>query len=66
MQSNETLASVSNPPADMPRILPHVIYDDVGAAIEWLERVFGFRERRWVRHTDRDGVIGRTQDGGGG
>ena len=45
----------------MPRILPHVIYDDVGAAIEWLTRVFGFRERTWVRHTAADGVIAGTQ-----
>jgi uncharacterized glyoxalase superfamily protein PhnB len=52
---------LANPPQGMPRILPHVIYDDVGAAIEWLTRVFGFRERTWVRHTAADGVIGRTQ-----
>ena len=25
-------------------ILPHVVYPDVAAAIEWLSRVFGFRE----------------------
>jgi uncharacterized glyoxalase superfamily protein PhnB len=45
----------------MPRVLPHVIYEDVGAAVEWLTRVFGFGERAWVRHTSADGVIGRTQ-----
>ena len=25
-------------------VLPHVVYPDVAAAIEWLSRVFGFRE----------------------
>jgi hypothetical protein len=51
---------LANPPQGMPRILPDVIYDDVGAAIEWLTRVFGFLERTSVRHTAADGVIGRT------
>jgi PhnB protein len=44
-----------------PRIRPHLIYDDPGAAIEWLTRVFGFRERGAARHTSPEGVIGRTQ-----
>ena len=50
-----------NPPADMPRILPHLIYEDVGVAVEWLCRVFGFSERAWVRHTDAGGRVTRTQ-----
>src|ERR1035438_512962 len=29
-------------PADT--VLPHVVYQDLAAAIAWLERVFGFRE----------------------
>jgi uncharacterized glyoxalase superfamily protein PhnB len=45
----------------LPRILPHLIYDDVGAAVDWLTRVFGFSERTFVRHTLPDGRIGRTQ-----
>lgn len=43
------------------RIVPHVIYDDTGRAIDWLTRVFGFRERTAARHTASDGRIGRTQ-----
>src|SRR5262245_11051369 len=53
--------TVANPPSEFPRILPHLIYDDVGSAIEFLTRAFGFRERTWVRHTGPDGAIGRTQ-----
>jgi uncharacterized glyoxalase superfamily protein PhnB len=41
--------------------VPHLIYDDVGAAIAWLTAVFGFRERTGVRHTAPDGKISRTQ-----
>ena len=34
-----------------PRIVPRVAYDDVPRAVEWLSRVFGFRERREARLT---------------
>ena len=36
---------VQNPPEGMPRITPSLAYVDAGAAIEWLQRVFGFRAR---------------------
>jgi uncharacterized glyoxalase superfamily protein PhnB len=45
----------------MPRILAHLAYADVGAAVAWLERVFGFQERTFVRHMHVDGRVGRTQ-----
>jgi uncharacterized glyoxalase superfamily protein PhnB len=45
----------------LPRILPHLIYDDVAAALAWLTRAFGFRERTSARHTLPDGSIGRAQ-----
>ena len=54
-------APVANPPDGLPRILPHVIYDDVGAAIAMLETLFGFRERAWARHTEPDGTVSRSQ-----
>ena len=40
------------------RVRPHLIYDDPGAAIDWLTRVFGFgeRARRIV-----DGYVDRAQ-----
>ena len=53
--------AVANPPDGFPRILPHLIYEDVGAAVTWLTTVFGFREREWVRHVAADGVVSRTQ-----
>jgi uncharacterized glyoxalase superfamily protein PhnB len=52
---------VTNPPTGFPRILAHLAYEDVGAAVEWLTTAFGFRERTWVRHASPDGRISRTQ-----
>lgn len=53
--------TVLSPPAGVPRILPHLIYDDVGAAVEWLTHAFGFSERVFVRHVRPDGTVERTQ-----
>ncbi len=58
---NATGSSVSNPPPGWPRIVPHLIYDDVNAAVEWLTDAFGFSERKSARHINPDGRIGRTQ-----
>ncbi|MDY7106720.1 MAG: VOC family protein [Actinomycetota bacterium] len=44
-----------------PRILPHLIYDDVDGAVAWLCSAFGFREDVATRHLDDDGRIQRTQ-----
>jgi uncharacterized glyoxalase superfamily protein PhnB len=52
---------MTNPPTGFPRIVPHLIYDDVAAAIDWLTKTFGFRERTSARHTFPDGAIGRAQ-----
>jgi uncharacterized glyoxalase superfamily protein PhnB len=41
---------VPNPPSDMPRITPHIFYDDVAAAMDWLVKAFGFEVR--LRMTD--------------
>ena len=49
------------PPHGFPRILPHLVYDDVTAAVAWLTAAFGFSERVAVRHTEPDGSISRTQ-----
>jgi uncharacterized glyoxalase superfamily protein PhnB len=53
--------AIANPPAGFPRIVPHLIYEDVGAAIEVLTTTFGFQERPSARHVSADGTIGRTQ-----
>jgi uncharacterized glyoxalase superfamily protein PhnB len=46
---------VANLPPDTPRITPHLFYDDVGAAIDWLVTAFGFEVR--LRMTDDDGNV---------
>jgi uncharacterized glyoxalase superfamily protein PhnB len=38
------------------RIVPFIGYEDAGAAIEWLERAFGFVEDRSARY-EEDGTI---------
>jgi uncharacterized glyoxalase superfamily protein PhnB len=38
------------------RIVPFIGYEDAAAAIEWLERAFGFVEDRSARH-EEDGTI---------
>jgi PhnB protein len=48
-------------PAGLPRIIPHLIYDDVAGAIEWLCRAFGFRERTEMRMLEPDGSIGHAE-----
>ncbi len=46
-----------NPPADTPRITPYLFYEDAGAAVAWLERCFGFRERDAERIEGPDGRV---------
>ena len=45
----------ANPPENMPRITPYLYYEDVAAALEWLSKAFGFRER--MRMPGPDGNI---------
>jgi len=40
-----------------PTIVPQVPYEDVNAALAFLERAFGFREIRTARLVSRDGAI---------
>ena len=39
------------------RLVPFIGYEDAAAAIDWLERAFGFRERRDGRYEDERGTI---------
>ncbi len=55
------MTNLSAPPAGLPRIVPHLIYEDVATAVDWLCRTFGFVERTFARHLLDDGQIGRTQ-----
>ncbi len=52
---------VTDPPPGFPRVLPHLIYEDVDAAVVWLTEVFGFRERMAAHHEEADGTTGRAQ-----
>lgn len=36
-------------------------YEDAAAAIDWLERAFGFREDADERHTEADGTVSHAQ-----
>lgn len=48
-----------NPPENMPRITPYLHYEDVGAALGWLARAFGFRER--MRLIGPNGAIAHAE-----
>ena len=50
---------IANQSAPGAPVVPILIYPDVPAAIDWLCRVFGFRER--LRAAGRDGVVGHAQ-----
>ena len=50
---------VTNQSAPTAPVVPILIYPDVGRAIDWLCRAFGFRER--LRAAGRDGVVSHAQ-----
>jgi uncharacterized glyoxalase superfamily protein PhnB len=51
------LRSMSNPPAGYPRVSPYLLYEDAAAAVEYLQRSFGFD----LRHSEVGGG-GRTHN----
>ncbi len=57
-----------NLPDHTPLITPYLLYEDAGAAIEWLTSVFGLRERERERQTNQDGAVTHAElefgDGG--
>jgi uncharacterized glyoxalase superfamily protein PhnB len=42
-----------------PTLCPYVFYEDTGAALDWLARAFGFRER--LRTTNADGELAHVE-----
>jgi uncharacterized glyoxalase superfamily protein PhnB len=65
--------SISSPPPGWPQIVPHLPYENVPAAVEWLERAFGFQEVEGARiehpggvHTEMVLGAGRIMLGGPG
>ncbi len=49
----------ANPPENMPRITPYILYEDVGAALDWLTKAFGFSERS--RMAAPDGTVNHAE-----
>jgi PhnB protein len=49
---------MSDAPA-YPTVTPYLLYEDAEAAIDWLCRAFGFRER--LRYADDDGVVNHAE-----
>lgn len=49
-----------------PQVVPYLLYEDAGAAMDWLIRVFGFTER--LRDEQDDGLVrhGELLAGSGG
>ncbi|MGI9111925.1 MAG: VOC family protein [Gaiellaceae bacterium] len=48
---------MSNPPPGYPRVSPYLLYEDAAAAVEYLQRSFGFELRR-----SQIGGAGRTHN----
>lgn len=55
-----------NPDDGFPRVVPELVYQDVAAALDWLSKVFGFRET--LRHTLDNGQVSHAdmETGSGG
>ena len=68
MRQGAAQSPIQNPPPGMQRIIPMLNYADAPAAIDFLVRAFGFRERRV--YPVKDGRIGHAElalgDGGPG
>jgi len=65
--------AVTSPPPGVPQIIPQLPYENVLAAVDFLERAFGFREREEARlehpggvHTEMELGTGRIMLGGPG
>jgi uncharacterized glyoxalase superfamily protein PhnB len=48
-----------NPPRGYTRITPYLLYEDAAAALDWLAKAFGFRER--FRHPLTDGRVDHAE-----
>lgn len=47
---------VQNPPSDMPRITPHLFYEDIESASAFLQKAFGFKVR-WNLTNKHDKLV---------
>lgn len=51
----------TNPPRGVPQVYPRLAYEDPTAAVPWLARAFGLRERERARVSQPDGTILLTE-----
>jgi len=49
----------ANPPENYPRVTPYILYEDVEAALAFLAKAFGFKER--MRIPMADGKVGHAE-----
>lgn len=48
-------------------VIPMIAYENTPAAIDWLEKAFGFRENKDERYTEEDGTVTHAEmEAGGG
>ena len=47
----------TSPAVGIRTVVPMLAYEDAAAAIDWLERAFGFSEQADMRYTDPDGTV---------
>lgn len=52
---------MKNPPKGVPQIYPRLAYRDPTAAVAWLERAFGLKERHKARLSTEEGGISLTE-----
>jgi PhnB protein len=50
---------LANPPNGYPRVAPYLLYEDPVAALDWLAKAFGFRER--FRHVGEEGWVNHAE-----
>ena len=50
------MAKFKNPPKDTPQVIPYLYYEDAEAAIDFMEKAFGFEVESCFRNPD-DGTV---------
>ena len=53
------MAKFKNPPENTPQVIPYLYYEDAGAAIDFMEKTFGFEVESCFRNPDDRKVLTR-------
>ena len=59
-------SEITSPPRGIPQLMPLIPYDDISAAVEWLENAFGFSEVVEARTETPGGVVHAEVEFGSG